>query len=96
MKSQPALFLATYQTAKKPEFLLNIQDKSNLLLIADEAHRLGAPDTREIMRQLQCPARLALSATITRFGDEEGTAELFNYFKTTINYCKLLDIRINF
>lgn len=84
MKSQPALFLATYQTAKKQEFLLNIQDKSNLLLIADEAHRLGAPDTREIMQQLQCPARLALSATITRFGDEEGTAELFNYFKNEL------------
>jgi superfamily II DNA or RNA helicase len=81
IKSESALFLATYQTAKKPEFLLNIQDKSNLLLIADEAHRLGAPDTREIMRQIQCPARLALSATIIRYGDEDGTKELFDYFE---------------
>jgi len=80
MKSKPALFLATYQTAKKPEFLLNIQNKNDLLVIADEAHRLGAPDTRAIMDALQCPGRLGLSATINRFGDDEGTNSLMEYF----------------
>ena len=78
------LFLSTYQTAKKPEFLLNIQNTSNLLLIADEAHRLGAPDTKEIMDSLQCPGRLGLSATISRFGDEEGTSALMEYFKNEL------------
>jgi len=81
---EAALFLSTYQTAKKPEFLLNIQNVSNLLLIADEAHRLGAPDTREIMDSLQSSGRLGLSATIKRFGDEEGTSALMEYFKTEL------------
>jgi superfamily II DNA or RNA helicase len=81
IKPEAALFLSTYQTAKKPEFLLNIQNISNLLLIADEAHRLGAPDTKNIMESLQCPGRLALSATIKRYGDEEGTRALLEYFK---------------
>jgi superfamily II DNA or RNA helicase len=81
IKSYAALFLSTYQTAKKPEFLLNIQNPSNLLLIADEAHRLGAPDTKNIMQALQCPGRLALSATIKRYGDEEGSEALLEYFR---------------
>jgi len=81
IKAEAALFLSTYQTAKKPEFLLNIQNTANLLLIADEAHRLGAPDTKNIMEMLQCPGRLALSATINRYGDEEGTTALLEYFK---------------
>lgn len=84
IRPEAALFLSTYQTAKKPEFLLNIQNADNLLLIADEAHRLGAPDTRQIIRSLQCPARLGLSATIKRFGDEEGTSVLMEYFKNEL------------
>ena len=81
LKPEAALFLSTYQTAKKPEFLLNIQNTSDLLLIADEAHRLGAPDTKNIMESIPCPGRLALSATIKRYGDEEGTRALLEYFK---------------
>ena len=81
LKPEAALFLSTYQTAKKPEFLLNIQNTSDLLLIADEAHRLGAPDTKNIMESLSCPGRLALSATIKRYGDEEGTRALLEFFK---------------
>ena len=81
LKPEAALFLSTYQTAKKPEFLLNIQNTSDLLLVADEAHRLGAPDTKNIMESLPCPGRLALSATIKRYGDEEGTRALLEFFK---------------
>jgi superfamily II DNA or RNA helicase len=33
------------------------------------------------MELLQCPGRLALSATIKRYGDEEGTKALLEYFK---------------
>jgi superfamily II DNA or RNA helicase len=77
---QAALFLSTYQTAKKSEFLSSLQNTSDLLLIADEAHRLGAPDTRVIIETLNCPGRLALSATYERFGDEIGSESLQNFF----------------
>ena len=36
------------------------------------------------MDSLQCPGRLGLSATIKRFGDEEGTSALMEYFKTEL------------
>jgi superfamily II DNA or RNA helicase len=77
----PALFLATYQTAKKYDFLSLIKNHSELLVIADEAHRLGAPDTRNILNSLPAAGRLGLSATYERFGDEEGTLELERYFQ---------------
>lgn len=53
--------------------------KGNCLIVADEAHNFGA-EKLSSMLPLKFPYRLALSATITRHGDEEGTAELFDYF----------------
>lgn len=53
--------------------------RGNCLIVVDEAHNLGA--TKSIAA---LPAsfqyRLALSATIERHGDEEGTQALFAYF----------------
>jgi superfamily II DNA or RNA helicase len=53
--------------------------KQNVLLIGDEAHNLGA---KEISKKLNMKFefRLALSATIVRNRDEEGTKKLLNYF----------------
>lgn len=53
--------------------------KSNALLIVDEAHNFGASHlSRTLTEKFQY--RLALSATIKRHNDEEGTAKLFSYF----------------
>ena len=62
----------------------SIQDlvKMNLpytLLLVDEAHNFGATEIRKTM-ELNYPYRLALSATLERHHDEEGTAKLFNFF----------------
>lgn len=51
----------------------------NILLIADEAHNFGAESISETLN-MNYPYRLALSATIDRYGDEEGTLELYNFF----------------
>lgn len=53
--------------------------KGNVLLMVDEAHNFGATNLSGFLSQ-QVPFRLALSATIERYGDEEGTEKLFNYF----------------
>lgn len=53
--------------------------KSNILLMVDEAHNFGA----ESLRRLLSPKykyRLALSATLDRHGDPEGTQALIDYF----------------
>lgn len=60
--------------------------KNNVLLIIDEAHNFGATKlSRFLLRKI--PYRLALSATLERHNDEEGTQKLFDYFgKECINY----------
>lgn len=49
------------------------------LLIADEAHYTGSP-TLSIKLPQNFDFRLALSATIERFGDKEGTMAIYDYF----------------
>lgn len=62
------------------------QTKGNVLLMIDEAHNFGAENLSTLLLP-QIPYRLALSATIERYGDEEGTAKLFAYFgKKCIEY----------
>ena len=53
--------------------------KGNVLLVIDEAHNFGA---EKLSRTLlpNAPYRLALSATIDRHGDEEGTRRIYDYF----------------
>lgn len=54
--------------------------KGNLCLVVDEAHNFGASQ----LRRCQLPNfvyRLALSATLERHHDEEGTNSLYEYFK---------------
>ncbi|MGK7376926.1 DEAD/DEAH box helicase family protein [Planococcus sp. 1R117A] len=53
--------------------------KGNLLLMVDEAHNFGAEHLQTKLLP-NAHYRLALSATINRHNDEEGTQSLFNYF----------------
>lgn len=49
------------------------------LLIVDEAHNFGSPNLALCLNP-KIEYRLALSATLDRHGDPEGTAILYNYF----------------
>lgn len=53
--------------------------KRNFCFVADEAHNLGAKKISELLPK-KARYRLALSATIDRFRDEEGTDSLKKYF----------------
>ena len=60
--------------------------KGNVLLVVDEAHNFGAKKLSNTLLE-HYPFRLALSATINRHGDEEGTKILYDYFgKKCIEY----------
>ncbi len=51
----------------------------NVVIVVDEAHNFGAHNlSKKLQRNI--PYRLALSATIERFYDPEGTEKLFDYF----------------
>ena len=65
------------------------------LLIVDEAHNFGAANLR-LMLNPKFEYRLALSATLERHGDPEGTNALYNYFgKKCIEYTLERAIREN-
>ncbi len=68
---------ATYKTSKVQELIRGLH--GNVLLVVDEAHNFG---TKGFLATLlpQFQYRLALSATIERHGDEEGTQGLYAYF----------------
>ena len=53
--------------------------QGNVVLVVDEAHNFGAQNLSKTLLP-QFPYRLALSATIDRHGDEEGTRKLYEYF----------------
>jgi superfamily II DNA or RNA helicase len=56
------------------------------LIIVDEAHNFGAEYIRSLLRE-DFQFRLALSATIDRYGDDVGTEAIYTYFgKRCIEY----------
>lgn len=66
----------------KSDFVQGVLAKNRkpILLIADEAHNLGAQDAVKYLERMNFVYKLALSATIDRHMDEFGTKFLHSYF----------------
>ena len=56
------------------------------LLIADEAHNLGSPQVKKIIKDFHIEKRIALSATLTRQFDDEGNRIIEEAFDSTYPY----------
>jgi len=80
-----ACFLAVHATASSEPFqrLLSRVDGPELLLVADEAHALGAQKLRNALFK-GAGMRLGLSATPRRWFDAQGTEALFSYFSGVV------------
>ena len=75
---------ATFTNAYVQEQISKI--KSSILLVVDEAHNFGARSYTRLLDD-RFTYRLALSATLERHRDEEGTELLYNFFgKKCIEY----------
>jgi len=68
---------ATFSTQKVQTLLEKIN--GDVLLLVDEAHNFGAERLSKLLSE-KYNFRLALSATIDRHNDEDGTTRLYNYF----------------
>jgi superfamily II DNA or RNA helicase len=68
---------ATFSSGKIQRLITKI--RGEVLLVADEAHNLGATRIQSCLTEA-FNYRLALSATITRHNDEDGTRRLFDFF----------------
>jgi superfamily II DNA or RNA helicase len=66
---------------------------SELILIADEAHNIGAPKVKNAFKNLKINKRIALSATPKRAYDPEGTKEIEEYFNDRPPYCYNFSMR---
>ena len=77
--SRPRIILSTMDTASSKDFVEFIIQAENLVLVADEAHRLGSEHRRHLLN-LTYAAKLGLSATPERLLDDTGSAALNNAF----------------
>ncbi|MFF0521142.1 DEAD/DEAH box helicase family protein [Actinomadura nitritigenes] len=76
--------VVTNRTFSSPTFQRVLDAASDsLLIVADEAHHLGAKHNRSMLPG-HARWRLALSATPERWFDEEGTKALHDYFGETL------------
>ena len=63
---------------KRVQDLISQIDKDSVIVI-DEAHNFGAENLKTTLPD-NIPYRLALSATLDRYGDEDGTSTLYRFF----------------
>ncbi len=69
----------TFGSGVITEIINDIRDDMNVLLVVDEAHNFGAEKLSRLLSE-RFKYRLALSATIERHMDNEGTQRLFDFF----------------
>ncbi|MDX2105616.1 MAG: DEAD/DEAH box helicase family protein [Candidatus Melainabacteria bacterium] len=76
--------VCTHSTASNEKFIeFTERLPGSWLLIADEVHGLGASKFRNALFE-SAKFRIGLSATAARWFDDEGTAFVRNYFRTTV------------
>lgn len=76
--------VTTHDTFSSEKFMRALSSISGeILLIADEVHGVGSPERKRGLMDTYS-FRLGLSATPTRWFDEEGTAIILNFFEKTV------------
>lgn len=85
---QSYVIISTYASFIRPNnfFDLNQFPKNKLLLIADEAHNMGAGLIAKRLNDIKYLQRIGLSATPERQFDEEGNARLMEFFSCNKEY----------
>lgn len=76
---------ASFSSDRFQKYFSKIQD--DFILIADEAHNMGASQTKEAISQLSIPKRIGLSATPKRKYDPEGTDAICEFFDDKPPFC---------
>ena len=83
------VIISTYASFVDATFqrLVNAIADDKTILIADEAHNVGAPRVKKAFGNLNIRKRIALSATPNRAFDEEGTRDIEKLFNDQPPYC---------
>ncbi|MBO4516437.1 DEAD/DEAH box helicase family protein [bacterium] len=70
--------VATFKSEYVQSYISKI--RKDILLVADEAHNLGAQNAKKYLLPEKYKYRLALSATMERHFDDDGTKQLLDFF----------------
>jgi len=70
---------ASFKLPKMKDQIARIKPYENVCLVVDEAHNVGAEGLQKAL-PTNIKYRLALSATVERHRDEEGTQAIYDYF----------------
>lgn len=81
------VIISTYDTFTSKNFQNFInQSNENVILIADEAHNLGAPTVQKLLSSIKITKRIGLSATPKRIYDPEGSTVMEEFFNDSEPY----------
>jgi superfamily II DNA or RNA helicase len=81
------VIITTYATFVRSKFQQYIKSlPKETLLIADEAHNVGANQVKQAFKNLTFNRRIALSATPKRKYDLEGSKQMEGFFKDSVPY----------
>lgn len=85
---QSYIIISTYASYSRPKVFekLNSLDKRRVLLIADEAHNMGAESMAKKLKDIPYARRIGLSATPERQFDDSGNAKLRKFFGAEESY----------
>lgn len=82
------IIISTYASFSSDKFLKSFNKIQNdFILIADEAHNMGASQIKKVMSHLTIPKRIGLSATPKRKYDPEGTDAICEFFNDQPPFC---------
>ena len=83
------VIISTYNSFINEKFqnILRALSSEDMILIADEAHNIGAQSIRDSFASLTIKKRIALSATPRREYDIEGTTAIESFFSDHYPYC---------
>jgi len=88
------VIISTYASFSSNKFLYYFkQIQNDFLLIADEAHNMGASQIKKVMAELTVPMRIGLSATPKRKYDPQGTDTICDFFGDQPPFCHSFDMK---
>lgn len=81
------IVIVTYASLTRAKFQSHFKLlPADTLLIADEAHNMGAPNISRLLDNIHLNKRIGLSATINRKYDDEGNAAIESFFHDSPPY----------
>lgn len=87
-KKYSYIIISTYASYARESIFskLNVFPRTQVLMIADEAHNMGAGKIRTLLKKIPYLRRIGLSATPERQYDDETTKKIMNFFGCESSY----------